>query len=124
MPRQAVDFAYVEEKHRAIHERLEEWAIWVKPRRHSSIHPMFRQYRSPPSWVQTETRMSIDPLMAQATEKAVTALPNYHRAAVQWCYVFRSNPRKVCKALGVSHEGLGLLIRDGRQMLINRGLTT
>lgn len=123
MPRQAVDFGYVEEKHRGIHMRLEEWAIWVKPRRHSAIHPMFRQYRSPETWIAPEAKRSVDPLVAQATEKAVTSLPETHRAAVQWCYVFRTHPRRMCQALGVRPEELGKLIRDGRQMLINRGLT-
>ena len=123
MAKQA-DFNHVDEKHAAIHERLEEWAIWVRPRSASFVQPMFRQFRSAEGWFPTEARASVDPLKAQLTEKAVTSLPDDYRASIQWCYVYRTNPRKACKALGVSPNGLVELIRDGRQMLVNRGLTT
>lgn len=121
--RPAVDFNHVDEKHAAVHQRLEEWAIWVRPRGSSWVQPMFRQFRSAETWVAPEARITVDPLIAQATEKAVTALPADHRSSIQWCYVFRTNPRKACQLIGVSPAGLAELIRDGRQMLINRGLT-
>jgi DNA-directed RNA polymerase specialized sigma24 family protein len=118
----SVDFNHVEEKHAEIHRRLEEWAIWVKPRSASWVQPMFRQFRSADVWVAPEARGFVDAIAAQAVEKAVTALPDAHRSAVQWCYVFRTGPLKMCRALGVNREGLAMLVRDGRQMLVNRGV--
>ena len=118
-----VDFHHVDPKHYAIHERLERWSIWVMPRRPSWIAPMFKLARSNArQWHVPEIRPQVDGIEAQATEKAVCALPDAHRQAVRWAYCIRNSPAAACSAFGVSRFGLMLLIRDGRTMLINRGL--
>lgn len=60
-------------------------------------------------------------LDAQAMEKTVAALPEKHRTAIRWHYVYPVQPFKVQKALGVTEQGLYGLVRDGRQMLMNKG---
>ena len=116
----AVDFSRVEEKHRAIHDRLVNWARWCVGRGGRGMHPMFRGYKSPQHWEAIPPSQPIDSLDAADVEKAVQGLPEPHRFAVRWCYVYGSSPRKACQQAGVSKEGLALLIRDGRQMLVNR----
>ncbi len=119
--KQAVDFQHVEDKHKAIHERLLNWSRWVTPGRQSFVSPMFRQYRSNAwQWHTPEHRISCDIIDGQMVEKAVSKLPAPHREALRWCYVHRCSAIHACRALGVSYEGLARLIRDGRQMMCNR----
>lgn len=123
-----VDYFLVEPKHEAIHTRLENWARWCATRQHGWMSsPMFRLARSNSrQWHAPEIRPMLNLIDAQALEKAVGALPDANKAAVRWSYVFRSKPIKVCRFLGLmvgdkaDHEALMSLVRDGRQMLINR----
>lgn len=115
-----VDYHHVEDKHNDIHQRLLNWASWVTPRSPSWISPMFRMYRSKAwQWHTPEYRVTCDTLDALAVEKGVSRLPEPHRSAVRWAYVVRCSPMHACKALGLSHEGLYRVLRDGRQMLSN-----
>lgn len=120
--RQPVDFHAVEPAHFAIHERLVNWARWCHGNGGRTCQPMFRLYRAPEHWGLQEVGVTIDTLDATAMQKGVSGLPEGHRKAVSWCYVLRNNPRKAAQGLAVSMEGLALLIRDGRVMLINRGV--
>jgi hypothetical protein len=116
-----IDFNRVELKHADINEKLENWARWVTPGRQSWVSPMFKQYRSKAwQWHPREFSDRARPLEAAAMETAVSGLPEKHRYAIRWAYVWRSSPATAMRALGVSNEGLLLLLRDGRQMLINR----
>lgn len=63
----------------------------------------------------------VDSRDAAQIAKAVTALPEQHRLAINWHYVKPIGPLRMARALGVTREGLAHLVRDGRQMLINRG---
>lgn len=117
----AIDFQHVEDKHRAIHERLLNWGRWVTPGRSSFVSPMFRQYRSNAwQWHAPEYRESCDILDGQLVEKEISKLPEPHREALRWCYVHRCAAIHACRALAVSYAGLALLVRDGRQMMCNR----
>jgi DNA-directed RNA polymerase specialized sigma24 family protein len=118
----SVDFHYVSDAHQAIHERLELWARWVRVKPTGwQTHPMFKQYRSHSwQWHTPEIRTPVNTLEAHALEKAVSALPEKHRDAVRWSYVFQNNPLQMARRLGVSKEGLLALVVDGRAMLINR----
>lgn len=121
MARSHVDFSAVEPKHRAIDARLVNWARWSVNRGGGDVSPMFRLYRSPEHWSEAVGKpLPIDPYDAQKVQKAVSALPTPHRLALSWCYIRRTNPRRAAQTLGESLEGLAHLIRDGRQMLINR----
>lgn len=117
------DFAFVHARHDAINRRLEHWAIWVRVRPQPwKAQPMFRQYRSHAwQWHVPEIKIDINTLEAHETEKAVSFLPDKHRAAIRWCYVFAHVPvSMVRRELGVTADGLVSLICNGRDILINR----
>jgi DNA-directed RNA polymerase specialized sigma24 family protein len=119
-----VDFFIVDDGHLAIHARLEEWARWVRVRPHGwQVSPMFRQYRSHAwQWERPEVRQEVNIPQAVEMEKAVSHLPEKHRAAIRWCYVFTGHPSRMARELGVSKQGLSDLIAAGRTMLMNRGM--
>jgi hypothetical protein len=119
---QYVDFNYVEPAHRDIDAWLINWARWSMNRAGNSSSPMFRQYRSTDAnqVYGSLAAEPIDVIKAQAAQKAVTHLPQRNRLAISWCYIRRNNPRQAAQSFGESIEGLALLIRNGRQMLVNR----
>ncbi len=120
----SVDFFIVEHHHIAIHDRLCNWARWVKPGRGSSgMAPMFRQF------CRTETvldpsdapQAAADGIDGLKVEKAVTQLPERNCAALQWCYVFHYvHSQRIARLLGVNERGLHVLVTDGRSMVKNR----
>ena len=117
-----IDFNAVPFRQEHIHSRLVNWARWVRPRRSSWVHPMWRGFKASEVWAGTRVSVPIDPLDAQAVEKGVSLLPDAHRFAIRWCYVYGGNPRRAARQVGESLEGLAVLITNGRQMLINRGV--
>lgn len=119
---QYVDFGYVEPAHAEIDAWLINWGKWSMNRAGSGVSPMFRMYRSTDAnqVYGRETQNPVDAVAAQAAQKAVSRLPVKHRLAISWCYIRRNNPRKAAQSLGESLQGLCGLIRDGRQMLVNR----
>lgn len=116
-----VDYNHVPDHHRAIHELLENWAAWVRPRAHGwHTQPMFRMYQSKArQWESPVIRNQVNTLDAMKMEKAVAALPEKHRDAIRWSYVDRSNPIGMAKKLAVSKQGLADLVDAGRTMLKN-----
>ena len=114
------DFHLVEPGHIAIHERLINWSRWCRPRHSGQVQPMFRLYRSDEHWEGHNPTAPIDTLDAARMQKGVSKLPDKQRSALNWHYVTPSNPRRAAQGLGVSMEGLALLVRSGRVMLINR----
>ena len=115
-----VDFHYVEPGHAEIDQRLRNWALWLFGSNRARQHAMWIWCKPAQHWEAVDLRGAVDPMDAVAIEKAVCKLPADHRDAVRWCYVFRGNPRRAAQSLGVSMDGLALLVRDGRQMLVNR----
>ena len=121
MKTRLIDFHEVEEHQWAIDQKLRNWARWLKPGRQSWMSPMFAQYRSKAwQWERPAVADPINILEAADMEKAVSALPDKHKHAIRWAYYFQSSPSIAFRVLGVNRDGLMLLIRDGRQMLINR----
>lgn len=120
--REIVDFNHVATEHEAIHARLENWRRWVTVRPHGwATAPMFRMYQSKArQWHAPVIQTPVDTLDAVLVEKAVAALPEKHRAAVRWWYVYRRNPAAMARSLGVSKQGLADLVDAGRTMLQNR----
>lgn len=121
---QPIDFHRVEPAHRAIDLRLRNWGLWCNGTSQSITSPMFRMTPPPPR-VRGDAAycgVSVDRMDAAHVAKAVAALPAAHRAAVNWSYVKPVNPKRACQAIGTSMAGLAALLRDGRQMLINRGV--
>lgn len=117
-----IDYSHVEDRHSEIHDRLELWAKWVNPQQQVWMtQPMFRQYRSHAwQWETPQLKVQINTIEAHQTEKAVSFLPEKHRAAIRWCYVWRTNPIGIARELGQTKEGLADLIEKGRDILKNR----
>lgn len=120
MTKVAINFNEVSRSHEPIHERLVNWARWVRPRPSSWVHPMWRGFKSNEIWTGSTASVPLDPLDAQAVEKGVSALPEAHRFSIRWCYVYGGQPRKAAQHVGETLEGLQALVVNGRQMLITR----
>lgn len=119
-----IDFHKVEEKHAGIHARLVNWARWCNGSGGPSQSPMFRLFVSPARARGGEIAhfsVPVDKSDAIRIAKAVIALPEQHRAAINWSYVRPVSPRRAASSIGTTLEGLALLVKDGRQMLVNRG---
>ena len=121
MKRESIDFHLVADKHLAIHARLLNWARWCNNRTGNPVAPMFQAYRSTEVWAEPTASEPVDSLDAAKVEKAVTALPEKHRAATQWHYVRgHISPIRAARTLAVSLSGLAELVNDARTMLVNR----
>lgn len=124
MKTKQIDFHAVEQHQREIDARLRNWGIWCNGSTAPMTSPMFRMTPPPPR-VRGEIAYmanSVDRMDAAKLAKAVAALPGPHRAALNWCYVKPVSPKRACQAIGTTMDGLAMFVRDGRQMLINRGL--
>ena len=119
---ETVDYCYVSLEHELIHARLVNWERWVRVRPHGWFtHPMFRNFRASKQWeASPHIGTPVDTLDAALMEKAVYALPEKHREAVRWWYVYRRNPAAMARSLGVSKQGLADLVEAGRTMLQNK----
>lgn len=118
--KQQIDFHQVEPHQREIDQRLLNWGKWCNGGDAPAVSPMFRMCPPPPRVRADVKPTTVDSGDACKIAKAVSALPAPHRAAVNWAYVKPTTPLKACRALGTTMAGLALLLRDGRQMLINR----
>ena len=116
------DFSHIPERHEAIDQRLIEWARWVRVKPSAWFtQPMFRQYRAPRQYEhQATVHIQINSIEAHEVEKAVSSLPDKHRDAIRWFYVFNKNPLGMARNLAVSTDGLLDLVTDARDMLKNR----
>ena len=120
MSKQTIDFAAVEPSQLPIHERLRNWSRWVVPRIGSGVSPMLRGYRGHAwQWHTPEFRETCDVLDAVVIEKIVAKLPERHRTALRWSYVYRCTPAIAARELALSCDGLYRHVRDARQMVMN-----
>ena len=119
---EAVDYSHVKPEHEAVHERLSNWARWVRVRPQGwQTHPMWRNSRTSRQWeASPHISTPVDTIDAALIEKAVYALPDKHRDAIRWWYVHAGNPVAMARRLGVSKQGLADLVDSGRTMLQNR----
>lgn len=117
-----VDYNHIKPEHEAIHDRLVNWERWVRVRPHGWFtHPMWRNSRTSRQWeVSPYIGVPVNTLDAALMEKAVYALPEKHREAVRWWYVYRRDPVAMARNLGVSKQGLAELVEAGRTMLGKR----
>lgn len=119
-----IDLNHIPARHDAINLRLEEWARYVRVKPQAwPVSPMFRGYMSKARQWEAEPviHIEINTLSAFEIERAVSILPPKHRTALRWSYVWPWVPvGKVRRELGVTMDGLGELIQDGRTMLVNR----
>jgi hypothetical protein len=123
MKRDLVDFFIVEDHQVAMHLRLENWSRFVEVLRvrGGRQHPMWaKSLSNSRQWHEPELRLPTDEKDGIALEKGVAMLPPQHRDALRWNYVHRGGPLHMARKLGVTKDGLLKLVRDARQMLINR----
>jgi DNA-directed RNA polymerase specialized sigma24 family protein len=125
LKRDAIDFHEVADSHVAIHLRLVNWARWCNGSGAPSTSPMFRLYIAPArarsgDGVTHGGGSIVDTQDASKIARAVVALPEKHRAAINWAYVKPINPRRAAANLGTTLDELALLLRDARQILVNR----
>jgi DNA-directed RNA polymerase specialized sigma24 family protein len=121
--RASVDFSAVEFKHEKIDARLRNWARWCMPKGegYPGTAAGFSLYRSSDARrSDADAPIPINTLDATAIQKAVNSLPQPHMHAVNWHYVKQGSARVQAQRLGVSLGGLAMLVRDARQMLINK----
>ena len=120
MRRDNIDFHAVQPEHAVMHERLNNWSRWVTERGMHWMSPIWKMGKSNGrQWDRPTLLAALNILDAVAVEKAVSKLPDKHRTAVRWAYVFKDSPAMRCRELGVSMEGLDGLVRSGRTMLKN-----
>ena len=83
---------------------------------------MFKQYRSHAwQWETPEITLPVNTLAAHEMERAVYFLPEKHRAAIRWAYVYPFiSDSRVRRDIAVTRRELASLLVDGRDMLINR----
>lgn len=118
---QSPDFHYVAPEHKAIDDRLTNWADYVRVKFPSWVSPIWKLGRSGGrQWHQPEFRRACDTLDGHAMEKAVSGLPHLHRDVLRWAYVHRTGEIQFRRRHGLTREGLAQLLHDGRCMLINR----
>lgn len=124
MKREDIDFHLIADEHLGIHADLENWSRWVRVRPHGwQVSPMFRQYRSHAwQWHERTPKADINLPLAVEMEKLVSGLPEKHRAAIRWSYVFGGHPARMARELAVSKQGLADLVSAGRTMLKNRSM--
>jgi DNA-directed RNA polymerase specialized sigma24 family protein len=118
----AIDFHAVLPQHYKIDGRLRNWGIWCNSTAAASSAPMFR-LAAPTVSARRERQSNstnVDRSDAVRIALAVTALPEKHAAALNWCYVKPVGPQRAASSIGVSVEGLAELLTQGRQMLVNR----
>jgi len=117
------DYNHIPARHDAINLRLESWASWVRVKPVAwAMQPMFRNFRAPKQWESDlHVPIQLNTLECHEIERAISFLPPPHRTALRWSYVFSHVPvNAVRKELAVTREGLGQLINDSRDMLVNR----
>lgn len=117
MSRNPVDFSYIKPEHKAVDERLHNWARCVRDTPPSKTHPMFSQYRSPEHWGDGHASVPIDTIDGRKVETLVSRLAAGPRVAIRWWYVFGYPPYRVAKAQGVTLTELADLVHSGRELL-------
>lgn len=120
--REYVDFHHIDPHHGGIHDRLINWARWCYGTGgRFEVGAMFVGVKSTDQWEASHQAIPVDQLDGLHIEKAVRFLPDDHRDAVRWSYVYRTPPAHACRSLGCTAAALATLVKRGRQMLINRG---
>jgi len=115
------DFHYVPETHKVIDERLSNWAAYVQVKSPSWVSPIWKLGKSNGrQWHEPEFRPACDVLDGNRLEIAVRALPDVHMRSLRWFYVYRYGEQKFRREAGLTRDGLVQVLKDARQMLINR----
>ena len=115
------DIGRVPHHQHAIHDRLVNWAMYVKPGQSVNVSPMFRQCKSNAfQWHAPEYRPTCDTQDGHKVEKAICKLPAMNKDALVWYYLYRFGVLKARKLFGLTEAALDKLVIDSRTMLANR----
>jgi len=118
------DFSAIPSRQDAINLRLEQWARWVRVTPKAwGAQPMFRFAKSNSrQWeVSPVIHEELDMLECHEIERAVSMLPDKHRDAIRYVYVYpQIHINKILRELAVRPDTLQRLIIDARDMLNNR----
>ena len=118
-----IDYAHIPTRHEQINLRLEAWARWVRVApKPWGTQPMWRNAKTPRQWdITPHVHQTLNTLEASETERAVSFLPEKHRTAIRWAYVFPWVPDNVIRRdLGATRDALSKLLDDARDLLCNR----
>jgi len=116
-----LDLHHIDSAHEAVHQRLINWARYVRVTGGGFIQPMWKQGKSSRQWDESpHINIEVDTLDGHIIEQAVYKLPPNHRSVIRWWYCFNTPEHKVRRELACTHAGLALLVREGRGMLLNR----
>lgn len=117
-----VDFNHVPDRQLEIHARLENWARWVRVRPQGwQTQPMFRAFRVSRQWdAAPHIPQLINSLDGLLIERVVSVMPDKHKAALRWFYVFPSlHAKAMQRNLGLTEAGLQQMLLDARNMATN-----
>ena len=118
---QITDFHAVPEAQWPIHGRLLNWARWCRGSGHRTVHPMFRGYRSSDQYSGHTVSDPVDSADAVKLQKVFVGLPELHRHALQWFYVYPIAPARMARELALTTAGLAQTVIEARNMMRNRG---
>jgi hypothetical protein len=117
------DLHHIPNNQTQIHTRLENWRRYVSSSTKAwFVQPMFKQAKTQKQWeADLHVPMPVDTQDGHILEKAVSALPEKHRAVIRWYYVFPHLPEnRIRRECGLTREMLVKIAIDARYMLINR----
>ena len=110
------DIFFVPSDQKAIHQRLDNWARWVKPGRGCAVSPMFRMAKSNSrQWHMPEIRPTCDTRDAQHIERVIRKLPETHALLIRWWYVWQYPELKIRRQLNVSRDQLLKSVIEARE---------
>ena len=118
------DYTHIEARHDSVNIRLEQWARWVQVRPQVwKMQPMFRSYRAPRQYAYetADIKVALNTLECHEIERIVSHLPDKHRSALRWYYVYPFiSDSRIRRELGETRAGLAELLHKGRCMVVNR----
>lgn len=117
-----INLHHIDARHDAVNIRLESWARWVQVRPQPwKSQPMFRLYKPPPQWEPRELKVEANPIECMEIERIVAQLPDRHRHALRWFYVYPYiSDSRIRREVAETRQGLYQLLADSRDMVKNR----
>ena len=123
--RHYVDFHRVRPHHREIDRRLHNWGAYCHGSSGGGMQsPMWRMIPRSPSRVASHAygMPGVDSADAGLVQAMVQKLPELQRLALGWCYCKPCAPKRICRELGLSMQGLALTLDQARDGLMAQRL--
>lgn len=114
------DYLTVPASQEAMHARLTNWARWCHGSGGRACLSIWRGYRPDGGYIETTAPSAVDTKDAAEVQKLMPQIPERHRLAVGYWYVFPGRSvHKIQRQLGCTKDGLAALVADARIMLRN-----